>query len=48
MTIDEIRDALEKALSVYYTNVRLVILPGELISKRYISLGKVVDKGVFL
>ena len=47
MTLEEIRDVLETKLAAYYTNVRLVMMPGELTSKRYILLGKVIDKGVF-
>lgn len=47
MTIDELRATLEKALAKYYRNPRIVITPGELKSKRYVILGKVVDKGVF-
>ena len=48
MTIDEIRATFEAALSRYYRNVRLIITPGELASKRNIILGKVVDKGRFV
>ncbi|MEM1221887.1 MAG: polysaccharide biosynthesis/export family protein [Verrucomicrobiota bacterium] len=47
MTIDELREALQTALSDYYRNPRLIITPWELKSKRYVILGKVIDKGVF-
>lgn len=46
-TIDELRLKLEEALSTSYRNPRLIITPWELKSKRYIILGKVIDKGVF-
>ena len=46
-TIDELRFVLEEALVDYYRNPRLIITPRELKSKRYVILGKVVDKGVF-
>ncbi len=47
MTIDELRQSLEAALGDYYRNPRLIITPWELKSKRYVILGKVLDKGVF-
>ncbi len=47
MTIDEMREAFEAALLNYYRNPRLIITPWELKSKRYVILGKVIDKGVF-
>lgn len=47
MSIDELRVALEQALGEYYRSPRLIILPWELKSKRYIILGQVVDRGVF-
>ncbi len=47
MTIDELRSVLETSLQDYYRNPRLIITPWELKSKRYVILGKVVDKGVF-
>lgn len=47
MTIDEVREALENSLIHYYRNPRLIITPWELKSKRYVILGKVIDKGVF-
>lgn len=46
-TIDELRQKLEEALRIAYRNPRLVITPWELKSKRYVILGKVIDKGVF-
>jgi polysaccharide export outer membrane protein len=47
MTIDEMREALEASLTYYYRHPRLIITPWELKSKRYVILGKVIDKGVF-
>ena len=47
MTIDEMREALEAELANYYRNPRLIITPWELKSKRYVILGKIIDKGVF-
>jgi polysaccharide export outer membrane protein len=47
LTIDEIRERFETYLTSYYRNIRLIVTPGELKSKRYIILGKVMDKGVF-
>lgn len=46
-TIDELRIALETELSAYHHHPRVIITPVELRSKRYVILGKVVDKGVF-
>jgi protein involved in polysaccharide export with SLBB domain len=47
LTIDELRAELEKALKEYHRDPRLIITPWELKSKRYVILGKVMDKGVF-
>jgi protein involved in polysaccharide export with SLBB domain len=47
MTIDELRSALESSLGDYYRNPRLIVTPWELKSKRYVILGKVMDKGVY-
>jgi protein involved in polysaccharide export with SLBB domain len=47
LTIDELRGVLEAELGKYYRNVRTIVTPGILGSKRYFMLGKVVDKGVF-
>ena len=47
MTIDELRKALEAALTDYYRTPRLIITPAELLSKRYVVLGKVRNRGVF-
>jgi len=48
LTIDGIREVFEQELSRFYRNVRLIVTPGELASKKYIILGKVIDKGVFV
>lgn len=47
LTIDELRTAVEKELSGYHRNARVMIAPFELRSKRYVILGKVIDKGAF-
>lgn len=47
LTIDGLRAELEKSLASAYRNPRVVVTPVELRSKRYVMLGKVVDKGVF-
>lgn len=47
LTIDELRTQLEARLSRYYLGLRLIVTPGELRSKRYTILGKVLDNGVF-
>jgi protein involved in polysaccharide export with SLBB domain len=47
MTIDELRQTMEASLEQYYRNPRLVITPKELKSKRYVILGKVMDKGAY-
>ncbi len=46
-TIDELRGAIETELTSYHRHPRVIITPVELRSKRYVILGKVVDKGVF-
>jgi len=47
LTIDELRAELESALREYHRDPRLIITPWELKSKRYVILGKIMDKGVF-
>jgi protein involved in polysaccharide export with SLBB domain len=47
LTIDELRTQLEEVLSGYYRHPRVIITPFQLRSKRYVILGKVVDKGAF-
>jgi polysaccharide export outer membrane protein len=47
LTIDELRMTLESALKKFNRNPRLIITPNELKSKRYVILGKVIDKGVY-
>lgn len=47
LSLDGARQALETALRAYYRNARLIVTPEELVSKRYVILGKVVDKGIF-
>lgn len=47
MMVGELRAALEHALSEYYREPRLIVMPFALQSKRYVILGKIIDKGVF-
>ena len=47
MTIDELRGEMQKALGQYYRNPRIIVTPKELKSKRYVILGKIIDKGVY-
>ncbi len=47
LTIDELRAAIEKQLSEFYKQPRVIISPVELRSKKYFILGKVVDRGAF-
>lgn len=47
LTIDELREKLEKLLSKYYLGPRVVITPRAYNSKKYYLLGNVVQKGVF-
>lgn len=48
LTIDGIRQKYESILAKYFRNIRLIVTPAEIASKRYIILGKVIDKGVFV
>lgn len=47
LTVDELRAALETELAAYHRRPRVIVTPVELRSKRYVILGKVVDKGAF-
>ncbi len=47
LTLRHVRELMEERLKQFYNNPRLIITPGELNSKRYVILGKVLDKGVF-
>lgn len=47
LTVDELRSEIEKQLSKFYKNPRVIINPLLIKSKKYYVLGKVVDKGVF-
>ena len=48
LTIDELRAKLDAELAKYYRNPRTIITPAAIRSKRYIVLGAVTQKGVFL
>ncbi|MDV7400031.1 polysaccharide biosynthesis/export family protein, partial [Arthrospira platensis SPKY1] len=45
LSIDGLRTAMELELARFFRNPRLIITPGELVSKRYVILGKVIDNG---
>ncbi|MEM6909967.1 MAG: polysaccharide biosynthesis/export family protein [Verrucomicrobiota bacterium] len=47
LSIDEARIALEEELKGVFKYPRLILTPGEIQSKRYIVLGKVMSRGVF-
>jgi protein involved in polysaccharide export with SLBB domain/uncharacterized protein involved in exopolysaccharide biosynthesis/Mrp family chromosome partitioning ATPase len=47
LTVDELRDKLEKILATYYLGPRVVIQPRAFNSKKYFVLGNVAQKGVF-
>ena len=47
LTIDELRSQVQSRLGEYYKNLRVMISPVELRSKKYFILGKVVDNGVY-
>lgn len=46
-TIDEARITIENALSRYFKNPRVIITPAEISSKRYVMMGKVINRGSF-
>ncbi len=46
-TIDELREAVASELSRYYIRPRVIVTPGELRSKKFYILGKVINKGAF-
>jgi protein involved in polysaccharide export with SLBB domain len=48
LTIDELRTKLEEILTKFYLSPRLIVLPEAYRSKKYIILGNVNQKGVFL
>jgi protein involved in polysaccharide export with SLBB domain/capsular polysaccharide biosynthesis protein/cob(I)alamin adenosyltransferase len=47
LTVDELRQSLDKALSKYYRAPRTMITPVTFRSKKYYVLGKVMTRGVF-
>ena len=47
LTIDELRDEMNRILAEYYRNPAVMVFPWELRSKRYFILGKVIDNGAF-
>lgn len=47
LTIDELRNAVEVELSKYYCKPRIIVTPGEMRSKKFYILGKVINKGSF-
>jgi protein involved in polysaccharide export with SLBB domain len=47
LTIDELREAVDKKLSKFYGSPRTIITPAAYRSKKYYLLGSVTRKGVF-
>lgn len=47
LTIDELRETLDKELGKFYNSPRTIITPGIYSSKKYYMLGSVTRKGVF-
>jgi len=47
LTVDELRDAVEKKLAGFFKQPRLIISPVSLHSKKYFILGKILDNGAF-
>jgi len=47
LTVDELRDELNRVLGDYYRNPAVMVFPWELNSKRYFILGKVIDNGAY-
>jgi protein involved in polysaccharide export with SLBB domain/capsular polysaccharide biosynthesis protein len=47
LTIDELREKLDVELAKYYSHARAMVTPSLYVSKKYVILGKVLDKGVF-
>jgi protein involved in polysaccharide export with SLBB domain len=47
LTVDQLRQKMEQALSVYYKQPRVMIAPKELHSKKYFILGKVEAAGAY-
>jgi protein involved in polysaccharide export with SLBB domain/capsular polysaccharide biosynthesis protein len=48
LTIEELRDRLDKELAQYYTVPRTIVVPVAFTSKKYYMLGKVAGKGVYV
>jgi protein involved in polysaccharide export with SLBB domain len=47
LTIDELREAVTAELTKFYRKPRIVVTPGEMRSKKFYVLGKVVNKGAY-
>ncbi|GAB5558397.1 MAG: hypothetical protein SynsKO_00440 [Synoicihabitans sp.] len=47
LTIDELRDEVNRVLGEHYRNPAVMVFPWELRSKRYFILGKVIDNGAY-
>ncbi len=47
LTIDELREAMDKKLGEYYASPRTIVTPSTFRSKKYYILGAVTQKGVF-
>lgn len=47
LTIDELRETIQADLARFYVRPRVIVTPGELRSKKFYILGKVINKGAF-
>lgn len=47
LTVEEVRERLDEALSEYYTGARSIVIPVAYTSKKYYMLGKVTARGVY-
>jgi protein involved in polysaccharide export with SLBB domain len=47
LTVDQLREKMDEALSKYYRSPRTVVTPVEITSKKYFVLGSVVNRGVY-
>jgi protein involved in polysaccharide export with SLBB domain len=48
LTVDELREKLDRELEPVYANIRTIVIPVSFSSKKYFMLGKVNSKGTFV
>jgi protein involved in polysaccharide export with SLBB domain len=48
LTVDELRAKMDEALAKFYQNPHSIIIPAAYYSKKYLVLGAVVNKGVYI